>query len=825
MAPSKRPLIFQEIRKERGELGLVQVATFGTEGTKSAILTSCRGYRSEDFPDGIDVDVAQYMSSLIPSHRGFLWPLKDVVYGNADEDRKPVTAFVNEVNQYPGLLEIMLSIEGLINKRSTHASGVILYDEDIFETAAVMKTPGGDLITQYSLHDAEEAGDTKYDFLVTEISDKMISCVELLVLDQLIEDAPLRTLYNKYLHPQVIDTQDQRIWDALGEGSVLDVFQFATGVGLAVAKKIKPQNPIEMTAANALMRLMAEKGKESPQDRFARFKNNISLWYKELRDEYLLKDHQIKALEKYYLEYYGCVPLQEQMMLILMDSEIGNFTLAEANDARKIVAKKQMSRIPELKEKVFSHITDEYFANYIWDTAIAPSLGYAFSLNHSLPYSFVGIQTLYLATSFNPIYWNTACLIVNSGSLENLEDEKSTDYSKIAKAIGDIMSRGIRVSLVDINRSDFGFKPDQENNEILYGMKGVNNVGSDLVYTIIQNRPYHGLVDFLNKVKVNKQAVIALIKSGAFDRLEGTSRKMIMAKYIWMTCERKKRLTLQNFNGLVQHRLVPDELDFERRVFNFNKYLKANCKHKEYYLLDEVCEKFFSSHYDTDELEIISNLPAIRQKTWDKYYQESMDKVRVWLKNSHDKVLEDYNKILFKQDWDKYAEGTISSWEMESLCFYYHEHELAHVNKDRYGVVNFSALPEAPEIDYVFKKGMAEIPIYKLTKIVGTVIAKNKTKSSISLLTVDGVVEVKFRNEYFSLFDKQLSEKQSDGTKKIIEKSWFNRGSMLMLNGYRRENEFVTKKYSQTNGHQLYKIDSIDKSGNLVLKSERYGAA
>ena len=112
LAPSKRPEIFRRIRQERGELGLIQVATFGTEGTKSAILTACRGYRSEDFPDGIDVDLAQYMSSLVPQERGFLWSINDVVYGNEEKDRKPVSAFIREVNNYPGLLDIIMSIEG-----------------------------------------------------------------------------------------------------------------------------------------------------------------------------------------------------------------------------------------------------------------------------------------------------------------------------------------------------------------------------------------------------------------------------------------------------------------------------------------------------------------------------------------------------------------------------------------------------------------------------------------------------------------------------------------------------------------------------------------
>lgn len=52
------------------------------------------------------------MSSLIPQERGFLWPLKDVINGNKEKDRKPVTRFICEVNKYPGLLDIMINIEG-----------------------------------------------------------------------------------------------------------------------------------------------------------------------------------------------------------------------------------------------------------------------------------------------------------------------------------------------------------------------------------------------------------------------------------------------------------------------------------------------------------------------------------------------------------------------------------------------------------------------------------------------------------------------------------------------------------------------------------------
>ena len=823
LAPSKRPEIFRRIREERGELGLVQVATFGTEGTKSAILTACRGYRSEEWPDGIDVDLAQYMSSLIPQERGFLWSISDVVYGNAEKDRKPVQAFIKEVNNYPGLLNIIQSIEGVVNKRSSHASGVILYGNDPFETASFMRTPSGDLITCYDLHKAEAAGDTKYDFLVTEISDKIIKCFELLVDDKVIEDLPLRYLYNKYLHPEIIDTTDQRIWDHLSAGDVMDVFQFNTGVGLAIAKKLKPQNPMEMTSANAMMRLMSEKDKESQQDRYVRIqKNGLGVFDREMRAAGL-DEKMIQAMHKHCDQYWGCCAIQEQMMELLMD--VAGFSLAEANGARKIVAKKQMSKIPELRDDVYNRFDSVKTAEYFWENAIAPQLGYAFSLNHSLPYSFVGIQSICLSMNFNPIYWNTACLIVNSGATDE-DAGGSTDYGKVAKAIGDIQSRGIKVSLANINKSAFGFAPDVENNEILFGLKGMLNVGDDVVAAIIRNRPYSSIKDFVSKVKPGKQAMISLIKGGAFDELE--DRKFAMAWYIWETCSKKSRITLQNMNALITYGIAPDDTEeriMARRVYEFNKYLKQICKtnKNDLYKVDERAINFINElGYDELLLNDQNGDCYIKTTSWDNKYQKWMDVFRKWINENKDQILFDLNSVIFKEDWDKYAKGTISAGEREALCFYYHEHELEHLNQNVYGFADFFKLSEEPEVDKTFTRGGKEIKMFKLHKICGTCIAKDKSKSTVTLLTTTGVVTVKFRKEYFSLFDKQISERQADGTKKIMEKSWFNRGNMIVVVGMRSGDNFISKKYASTGGHQLYRIEKIFEDGTLTLKDSRY---
>lgn len=227
------------------------IATYGTEGTKSAILTACRGYRSMDYTDGIDNDEAQYIASLIPSERGFLWSIDDVVNGNPEKDRKPVDLFINEVNQYPGLLDIIRGIEGLINKRSSHASGVILFDEDPYEFGCFMKTPKGEVITQYDLHDCEAAGLTKYDFLVTEVQDKLAQTIKFLQEDGCIEkDMTLREVYDKYFHPNVLPLNDGKIWDAIQNGSVINIFQFDSEVGSQAAKKIKPRTILELSDAN-----------------------------------------------------------------------------------------------------------------------------------------------------------------------------------------------------------------------------------------------------------------------------------------------------------------------------------------------------------------------------------------------------------------------------------------------------------------------------------------------------------------------------------------------------------------------------------------------
>ena len=198
-----------------------------------------------------------------------------------------------------------------------------------------------------------------------------------------------------------------------------------------------------------------------------------------------------------------------------------------------------------------------------------------------------------------------------------------------------------------------------------------------------------------------------------------------------------------------------------------------------------------------------------------------MANARQWLKENQQSILTEFNTLIFKELWEKYATGTISTWEMESLCFYYHKHELADVDTLKYGIVNFEELSATPKVDYFFKRGGKEIPIYKTYKIMGTVLSKNDSRSSVALLTLTGVINVKFTKEYFAMFNRQISETQPDGTKKIVEKGWFTRGTKLLVTGFRRDDMFQAKTYSHTPTHQLYLIEKVEKDNSLMLRHDR----
>lgn len=421
-----------------------------------------------------------------------------------------------------------------------------------------------------------------------------------------------------------------------------------------------------------------------------------------------------------------------------------------------------------------------------------------------------------LAFKYPIIYWNTACLITDTGGSEDVNEGASNNYDKLADGINKMKNEGIIVYPPDINKASFTFKPDEESNHIVFGLRGVLGIGSEVIDEIISKRPFISLQDLMTRTDFNKQVMVSLIKSGALDSFG--ERKDIMKEYLWENCDKKKNLTMQNLMALMSYNLLPTDKEYKEpaRVFNFNRYLKAVCKNG---ILDERAMAFLC---DISHEEIINSDMSYDVAAWKKIYDSYMLKYREYITNNKAELLDKLNQTIFQAEWDKYALGNYSSWEMETICCYYHEHELKNINKEKYSITNYFDLPEEPIVDKEYTFRDKQIKLFKLDRICGTCISKNKSHATIKLLTLEGVVEVRFGKEYFSLYDRVIKVPAGDGKMKIGEHSWFDRGNLLMVQGIRTGDQFVAKKYKNSlYPHRLYRITSIENNGDITLQSER----
>lgn len=432
-----------------------------------------------------------------------------------------------------------------------------------------------------------------------------------------------------------------------------------------------------------------------------------------------------------------------------------------------------------------------------------------------MAYTVIALQELNLYNKYPSVYWNTACLIVNSGD----ESGTSTDYSKMAVALGAVMKHGIKIGMVDINESEADFSPNPEANSISYGLRPLSGVGAKLIDRIQEEKPFSSLDDFIDRIEPTKAEMLNLIKAGAFMKIDNLDRRVTMAKYAKTRTATRKNLSISQLPLVVKAGLLPEELESAYQVYEFNRYVKEVLrKSGQVIILDERAQRFLASNGYDELIEVFNDWTVVSSSVWTKTYDKAMNPVRAYFKANKESILKD---IFIEEVIETFKEngglGTYEKWEMDSMNFYYTGHELANVDFDRYGISNYSKLPREP---------IAENPYAKFSKnvlsiVIGTVISKNKTKGELHLLTPEGsVVLIKMYKGDFSYWDKQVS-RQNGSKKEVIEKSFFERGNKVMFTGFRRGDQFVPKVYSSTPTPMVALITDVSDKGEIAIKADR----
>ncbi|ACM92078.1 DNA polymerase III alpha subunit [Nautilia profundicola AmH] len=494
----RRGEIIEYVREKYGKVNVAQVITFGSLLAKGVLRDVARIF-------GIDYSEADRFVKLIPDQLG-------ITLEKAKELEPKIVEITEEDPLYNRLYSFGEHLEGLKRNTGMHAAGVVISDEELWKKSPLYRQDEHDdtIVTQYSLNYLEPVDLIKFDFLGLKT---------LTVIDRAVKNVKFNK--NEDINIDLLTLDDPKVFELIQSGHTLGLFQIESDGMQDLAKRLKPTNFEDIIAMLALYR-------PGPMD-------------SGMLDDYIDRKHGRKPVSYFFDEFeevlkpileptYGVIVYQEQVMQIVQ--AIGGFSLGESDIIRRAMGKKKFDLMKKYAEEFAQRAQQRGFS---YDNAkslfelIEKFAGYGFNKSHSAAYAMITYQTAYLKT-----YYPTEFL----SALLTYEAE-NTD--KIAKYIEEAKVLGIEVLPPNVNKSNAEFTPIED--KILFGLSAIKGVGSKAIESIVANRPYESLEDFILKVdtsKVNKKVLEQLIKAGAMDDF-GLSRKAMLSR-VEEILEFKKRV-------------------------------------------------------------------------------------------------------------------------------------------------------------------------------------------------------------------------------------------------------------------------------------------
>lgn len=494
----RREEVIDYVVNKYGEDKVAQIVTFGTMAARNAIRDVGR-VLAMDFKT-VD-DTAKKVPNLLNINI-------DKSLEISPEFRKAY----EENRDVKKLVDVARRVEGMPRHTSTHAAGVVISKLPIMEYVPLAINKDA-VITQFNMTELEELGLLKMDFLglrtLTVISDCMKFIKKNKNIDVRFED---------------MDENDPKVLSMFTVAQTLGIFQFESQGMRNFLKELKPTKFDDLIAANALFR-------PGPMNEIPTYIHNK---HNEKDVEYLSP-----LLEDILKPTYGTIVYQEQVMQIVQ--KIAGFSLGEADNLRRAMSKKKM-KVMEDGRKEFIFGKEDEDGNILIEGAIRRGVGediankiydlmidfakYAFNKSHSAAYSLVAMRTAWLKYYY-PVEFLAALISSVMGNT-----------SQLSLYIEEARRLDIKIEAPDINYSLDKF--DVKDNSIIYGLKAIKNVGTNLIeQTIIsriENGKFKSFRDFVERIyakdksAINKRSIESLIKAGAFTSL-GETRATLMLQY------------------------------------------------------------------------------------------------------------------------------------------------------------------------------------------------------------------------------------------------------------------------------------------------------
>lgn len=401
------------------------------------------------------------------------------------------------------LLDLALSLEGLSRNTGKHAGGVLISPSDLTDFTPIYCEEGGSgLVSQFDKNDVEAVGLVKFDFLGLRNLTVINWALEIINRQRTKQG-------EESLDIARIDLEDKKAFDLLKAQKTTAVFQLESRGMKELIKRLQPDVFEDIVALVALYR-PGPLGSGMVDDFINRKHGKAKVEYPHPWLEPILKPT------------YGVILYQEQVMQIAQ--VLASYTLGGADMLRRAMGKKKPEEMAKQRDLFMEgsakNEVDPEVAGYIFDL-MEKFAGYGFNKSHSAAYALVSFQTAWLKAHY-PAAFMAAVL---SSDMDNTD--------KVVTLLDDCRHLGLTVLPPDINRSDYQFTVD-DNNQIIYGIGAVKGAGEAAISVLLDERQqsgaYQSLLDLCKRVnsqKVTRRVLETLIKAGAFDSFGDTRNAML----------------------------------------------------------------------------------------------------------------------------------------------------------------------------------------------------------------------------------------------------------------------------------------------------------
>ncbi len=488
-----REKVIRYVGEKYGKESVARIITFGRMLPRNAVRDATRVL-------GHDYATGDKLAKMIPE------PVmgRSPSFEECLKKGEPLLAAYENDPTAKQVIDVAKGLENIVRNNSIHAAAVVIADRPLTDIVPLQlaedRSKNGDeaehtVVTQYSMKPIEKIGLLKMDFLGLRNLDVIERALD--IIERSTGERP---------NMESLPLDDIKTYEMLQRGDSIGVFQFESEGMREAMKKVRPTEFEDLIALVSLYR----PGAMRYIDTYARGKRAPDLV------TYI--DERMKPITE---GSYGVVLYQEQNMQVA--KEIGGFTGPQADDLRKAIGKKDRKLMGSMKDKFMEGCqasgTTTKVAEALWQLNEAAA-DYSFNKSHAACYGLIAYRTAWLKANYPPEYM--AAVI---SSVMSTKD-------KVPFLVSQCDAMGIQVLPPDVNESDHEFVVVEGN--IRFGLDAVKNVGAAVVEAILTARGEGGrfdsIWDFCERVDsqtVNKRAIEALVKCGAFDST-GASRKGLL---------------------------------------------------------------------------------------------------------------------------------------------------------------------------------------------------------------------------------------------------------------------------------------------------------